>query len=37
MVAIAALKRMLAGEEMDAEKAGMSAGEWREMMAVLEG
>lgn len=34
---VAALKRMLAGEEMDAEKAGMSAGEWREMMAVLDG
>ena len=34
---VEALKRMLAGEEMDAEKAGMSAGEWREMMAVLEG
>ena len=33
---VAALKRMLAGEEMDAEKAGMSAGEWREMMAVLQ-
>ena len=34
---VAALKRMLAGEEMDADKAGMSAGEWREMMAVLKG
>ncbi len=32
---IAAIKRMLAGEEMDAEKAGMSAGEWRELMEVL--
>lgn len=32
-----AIKRMLAGEEMDAEKAGMSAEEWREMMAVLNG
>lgn len=32
---LAALRRMLAGEEMDAEKAGMSAGEWRELMAAL--
>ncbi|MEO0913315.1 MAG: FAD-dependent thymidylate synthase [Pseudomonadota bacterium] len=32
---LAALKRMLAGEEMDAEKAGMSKGEWREFEAVL--
>lgn len=33
---VAALKRMLAGEAMDAEKAGMSAREWRELMAVFE-
>ncbi|MEM6467078.1 MAG: FAD-dependent thymidylate synthase, partial [Pseudomonadota bacterium] len=32
---VAALKRMLAGEEMDAQKAGMSAGEWRELQAAL--
>ncbi|MEM8789388.1 MAG: FAD-dependent thymidylate synthase [Pseudomonadota bacterium] len=32
---LAALRRMLAGEEMDAEKAGMSAGEWREFEGVL--
>ncbi|MSU88000.1 FAD-dependent thymidylate synthase [Rhodobacteraceae bacterium 2CG4] len=31
-----ALRRMLAGEEMDAEKAGMSAGEWREFEGILE-
>ena len=30
-----AVRRMLAGEEMEAEKAGMSAGEWRELMGVL--
>ena len=30
-----AVKRMLAGEEMNAEKAGMSAGEWRELEGVL--
>ena len=30
-----AVKRMIAGEEMDAQKAGMSAGEWRELMGVL--
>ncbi|MEM9642724.1 MAG: FAD-dependent thymidylate synthase [Pseudomonadota bacterium] len=30
-----ALKRMLAGEELDAEKAGMSKGEWRELVGVL--
>jgi thymidylate synthase (FAD) len=30
-----AVKRMLAGEEMTAEKAGMSAGEWRELEGVL--
>ena len=30
-----AVRRMIAGEEMDAEKAGMSAGEWRELMGVL--
>ena len=34
---VAALRRMLAGEAMDAEKAGMSAGEWREFEALLEG
>ncbi|MEM8755202.1 MAG: FAD-dependent thymidylate synthase [Pseudomonadota bacterium] len=34
---LAALRRMLAGEEMDAEKAGMSPGEWREMTAALKG
>lgn len=33
---IDAIKRMIAGEEMDAEKAGMSAGEWRELMGVLD-
>lgn len=32
---VAALRRMLAGEEMDAEKAGMSPGEWRELTATL--
>ena len=32
-----AVRRMLAGEEMDADKAGMSAGEWRELMGVLGG
>ena len=32
---LAALKRMLAGEEMDAEKAGMSKGEWREFEATM--
>lgn len=34
---VEAIRRMVAGEEMDAEKAGMSAGEWRELMAVIEG
>ncbi|MEM1276298.1 MAG: FAD-dependent thymidylate synthase [Pseudomonadota bacterium] len=34
---MAALRRMLAGEAMDAEKAGMSAGEWRELEAALKG
>ena len=33
---VAAIRRMIAGEEMDAEKAGMSAGEWRELKAVLD-
>ncbi|MEX2518506.1 MAG: FAD-dependent thymidylate synthase [Paracoccaceae bacterium] len=33
---LAAVKRMLAGEEMNAEKAGMSPGEWRELMATFE-
>ncbi len=32
---IDAIKRMIKGEEMDAEKAGMSAGEWRELLEVL--
>jgi len=32
---VAALRRMLAGEEVDAKSAGMSAGEWREFMGVL--
>ncbi|MEM8840948.1 MAG: FAD-dependent thymidylate synthase [Pseudomonadota bacterium] len=32
---MAALRRMLAGEAMDAEKAGMSAGEWREFEAAI--
>ena len=32
---LAALKRMLAGEEMDAEKAGMSKGEWREFSSFV--
>ncbi|MEM8656728.1 MAG: FAD-dependent thymidylate synthase [Pseudomonadota bacterium] len=31
-----ALKRMLAGENLDAEKAGMSKGEWRELMGVID-
>ncbi len=35
--ALDAMRRMLKGEEMNAEKAGMSAGEWREFMAVVEG
>jgi thymidylate synthase (FAD) len=35
--ALAAIRRMLAGEEMDAEKAGMSPGEWREVAALLKG
>ena len=30
-----AIRRMLAGEEMDADKAGMSAGEWRELISVV--
>lgn len=34
---LAAVRRMIAGEDMDAEKAGMSAGEWRELQAVLKG
>ncbi|MEM8791863.1 MAG: FAD-dependent thymidylate synthase [Pseudomonadota bacterium] len=34
---MAALRRMLAGEQMDAEKAGMSPGEWRELEAALKG
>ena len=32
---LAALKRMLAGEEMTAEKAGMSKGEWREFEGMI--
>ncbi|MBV1865864.1 MAG: FAD-dependent thymidylate synthase [Rhodobacteraceae bacterium] len=35
--ALDAMRRMLKGEEMDAKKAGMSAGEWREFMGVVEG
>ena len=35
--ALDALRRMLKGEEMNAEKAGMSAGEWREFMGVVSG
>ena len=35
--ALDAMRRMLKGEEMDASKAGMSAGEWREFMGVVEG
>ncbi len=35
--ALDAMRRMLKGEEMDAKKAGMSAGEWREFMRVVEG
>lgn len=34
---LAAIRRMIAGEDMDAEKAGMSAGEWRELQAMLAG
>ncbi|MFV0472975.1 MAG: FAD-dependent thymidylate synthase [Pikeienuella sp.] len=30
-----AVRRMLAGEDMDAEKAGMSPAEWRELMAAI--
>jgi thymidylate synthase (FAD) len=33
--ALAAVKRMLAGETVTAESAGMSAREWRELMAAL--
>ena len=33
--ALAALRRMLAGEAVTRETSGMSAGEWREFMAVL--
>ena len=33
--ALAAVKRMLAGEPVPAESAGMSAREWRELMAAL--
>jgi thymidylate synthase (FAD) len=33
--ALAAVKRMLAGEAVTAESAGMSAREWRELMAAL--
>ena len=32
-----AVRRMIAGEDMDAEKAGMSAGEWRELQSTLKG
>ena len=34
---LAAIRRMIAGEDMDAAKAGMSAGEWRELEALLKG
>ena len=33
---IDAIRRMLAGEKMDADKAGMSAREWRELKEVLD-
>ncbi|MEM9140451.1 MAG: FAD-dependent thymidylate synthase [Pseudomonadota bacterium] len=33
--AMAALRRMLAGEAVDQENSGLSAGEWREMQALL--
>ncbi|MFA7248767.1 MAG: FAD-dependent thymidylate synthase [Dehalococcoidia bacterium] len=33
--ALAAVRRMLAGEAVDASSAGMSAGEWRELQALL--
>jgi len=35
--ALAALKRMLAGEEVTQETSGMSKGEWREFMGVIDG
>jgi len=35
--AVDAMRRMLKGEKMDAAKAGMSAGEWREFMGVVSG
>lgn len=34
---VKALRRMLRGEQLDAETAGMSAGEWREFIAVIDG
>jgi thymidylate synthase (FAD) len=34
---LSAIRRMIAGEDMDADKAGMSAGEWRELQAMLKG
>ncbi|MEM7547351.1 MAG: FAD-dependent thymidylate synthase [Pseudomonadota bacterium] len=35
--ALSAIRKMIAGEDMDAEKAGMSPGEWREVLALLKG
>ena len=35
--ALACLRRMLRGEEVTQESSGMSKGEWREFMAVIEG
>lgn len=35
--AMAALRRMLKGETLTAEQAGISAGEWREFLAAIEG
>jgi thymidylate synthase (FAD) len=33
---LAAIRKMLAGEEVTQETSGMSKGEWRELMSVLE-
>ena len=33
--ALDAVRRLLAGEQVDAASAGMSAGEWRELQALL--
>ncbi|MEM6887242.1 MAG: FAD-dependent thymidylate synthase [Pseudomonadota bacterium] len=35
--AVSCLRKMLAGEEVTQESSGMSKGEWREFMAVLDG